>query len=190
MNRHSISACLLTAITSVLITACASTANVDYDKSYDFSRIHDIQLIVPEQPTSRDTRINSPLVAERVNNAIIAQLTAQGYRVVDTAADVTLRYQLSTRGGVDSYGSGVSFGFGHFGRHTGVGLGYDLPGYGVDSYDESVLTIDVQAVNSDELLWRGSSARRLTDGLTPAKLDAAVDKLVSETLVNFPPGKK
>jgi hypothetical protein len=181
---------LLAAITVCLVTACASTANVDYKQNYDFSTIHNIQVVVPTQSASRDTRINSPLVSTRIRKAIDSHLRARGFHVTRQNADAILRYQLNTRSGLDNYGTGISFGFGHFGRHSGVGIGYDLPGYDVDSYNESVLTIDILDSHSNELLWRGSSTRRLTDGMTPQKLDETVNELVSETLANFPPLKR
>ena len=181
---------ILAIVSACLVTACASTVNVDYNKNYNFNSIRTIQIVSSTQPTSSDTRINSSLVSARIKNAIVAQLNMRGYQVVETSADIALRYQLSTRSGVDSYGSGISFGLGHFGRHTGVGIGYELPGYDVDSYDESVLTIDILEGSSNKLLWRGSDSRRLTDGQTPESLDRTVNKLVSETLANFPPGRK
>lgn len=190
MNRHPLLTWLHIAMTSVLLMACATTTNVDYNKSYDFSSIHSIQVIAPEQPASRDTRINSPLVSARIKNAITRHLQAQGFSIVDENADATVLYQLDTRGGPGSYGSGVSLGYGHYRRNRAAGIGYSVPGYGADSYEESVLTIDIQDMKSHELLWRGSSARRLFDGMTPEKLDETVNKLVSETLENFPPGKK
>lgn len=182
---------LIIALATLLLTACASTANVDYNTSYDFNSIRTIQLIDPDQQTSRDTRINSPLVSARIRDALTRQLMAKGFRMVESNADVSMQYQLTTRSGVESYGSGVSFGLGHIiGSHSGVGVGYNFPGYDIDSYDESVLTVDVLSMSDKSLLWRGSSNTRLDDGLTPEKLDKIAHKLVSETLANFPPVKQ
>lgn len=172
--------------TVILLTGCASTANVDYDPAYDFSALRTLAIEPSSAATPDDTRINSPLVMQRIDSEIRRQLESRGYRVVSDGADVTLRYRLGTRSGVEAYNSGVSIGYGRFsGRHA-FGFGYDFPFYDVASYDDSVLTIDIHAAD-DRLLWRGSDSRRLGDGMTPEKLDRMVSELVGSTLANFPP---
>jgi hypothetical protein len=173
----------------LLLAACATMTNVDYRQGYDFSGIHRVRIGASPAPASTDTRINSPLVDQRIRAAIAAWLTAQGYQLVDSDADTTLVYQLTTRSGLESRSSGVSFGFGTLGPHSAVGLGYGFPLYDVDSYDEAVLTIDMLD-GKNGLLWRGSASSRLGDGNTPEKLTAMVNDLVSDILDNFPPGRK
>jgi hypothetical protein len=174
----------------LLLSACATTANVDYRQGYDFSSIHKVRLSAPETATSNDPRINSPLVEERVRSSLAGYLVAHGYQVVDSGEDARLAWQLTTRSGVEGSNSGVSFGFGTFGRHSAVGMGYGFPGYDVDSYDEAVLTVDILESGNDGLLWRGSGNRRLNDGNTPEKMTELVNALVKDVLDNFPPGKK
>ena len=170
-----------------LLLACATTANVDYREGYDFSSIHTIRLVPPARPGTSDTRINSPLVEERIQKAITDHLLAHGFEVVDANADASMTWQMATRSGLEGNDTGISVGFGTFGRHSAVGIGYGFPGYDVDSYDESVLTVDVQKAADDTLLWRGSSSRRLVDGATPESIKKTVHELVSEVLANFPP---
>ncbi len=172
----------------LLLTGCATTANVDYDQRYDFSRLQTIVIEAPATAATPDARINSPLVMQRLDEAIRRNLATRGYRVVTDNADATLRYQLGSRSGLESYNSGVSIGYGRFGRNHGFGLGYDFPFYDTASYDDSVLTIDIVAPD-DSLLWRGTDSRRLVDGMTPEKLDRLINELVGSTLANFPPGR-
>jgi hypothetical protein len=171
-----------------LLLACATTTNVDYREGYDFKAIRSLRLVPPAQPGSADTRINSPLVEERIRKAISEQLRAQGFALVEDGADADLTWQVTTRSGLESDRSGFSLGFGTFSRHSAVGIGYGFPGYDVDSYDEAVLTIDVLDSADGTLLWRGSDSRRLNDGATPESLTEAVQDLVGAVLAKFPPG--
>jgi hypothetical protein len=129
-------------------------------------------------------------VDRRIRTAIAAWLKAHGYQVVSQGGDARLAYRIGTRSGLENYDSGVSFGYGAFGRHTALGFGYGFPLYDVDTYDDAILTIDIHDARDDSLLWRGSSSRRLGDGNTPEKLDELVNGLVSDVLDHYPPGKK
>ena len=177
-----------TAVTVLLLSACAATTNVDYRTGYDFTAIRAIVVDAPEQTGSRDPRISGPLIDTRVNTAIKQALAGRGYRVVEQDANARLTWQLATKAGLESDNSGVSFGFGSYGRHSAMGVGYGFPFYDVESYDEAVLTIDILAAADGGLLWRGSAKRRLGDGLTPEKLTELVNDLVNEVLAQFPPG--
>lgn len=177
------------ALLAGLLLACAATTNVDYREGYDFSALRTLRLVPPAQPGSADTRINSPLVDERIRKAIVDRLRAQGYELVEADADADVTWQVTTRAGLESDRSGFSVGLGTFSRHSAVGIGYGFPGYDVDSYDESVLTIDVLDTATGTLLWRGSDSRRLTDGATPESLTRTVQELVGAVLAKFPPGR-
>jgi len=187
MNYRSAMKPAVVAAISGMLLACATTANVDYREDYDFSGIHYIRMMPPSRPGSNDTRINSPLVEERIHKSITDHLTASGFEFADSNADASLNWQLTTRSGLESYDSGFSFGLGTFRRHTAVGVGYGFPGYDVDSYDEGVLTIDILSTTDDTLLWRGSSSRRLVNGATPQTITTMVRELVNDVLANFPP---
>jgi hypothetical protein len=180
----------LVSCAGLLLSACATTTNVDYRQGYDFAAIHNIRINDPSLPTSSDPRINSPLVDQRVRTAITDYLTAHGYHIVASGEDARLAYQITTKSGVEGNNSGVSFGFGNFSHNSAVGVGYGFPGYDVDSYDEAVLTIDILDKGDGSLLWRGSSSRRLNDGNTPVKTTEMVNGLVTGVLGNFPPGRK
>jgi Domain of unknown function (DUF4136) len=190
MNSSNFAHSLIIVCAILALSACATTTNVDYRQGYDFNRIHRIQIGATPAATSSDTRINSPLVDQRIRAAVAAYLAARGYQLVDSHADTTLVYQLTTRSGLESRSSGVSFGFGTFGPHSAVGLGYGFPLYDIDSYDEAVLTIDLHDNKDNSLLWRGSAYSRLGDGNTPEKLTDMVNGLVAGILDHFPPGRK
>ncbi|MDH3979236.1 MAG: DUF4136 domain-containing protein [Gammaproteobacteria bacterium] len=177
-------------VLAAMLVACATATNVDYRAGYDFSSIKSVQIAPPAQSESSDTRVNSPLVDERIRNAITDYLATRGIAVVDSNADASLAYQVGTRTDLEGSNSGFSIGMGTFGRHSAVGVGYGFPGYDVDSYDEFVLTIDILDVPDNAMLWRGSSTERLGESSTPETMTNIVNKLVSDILSSYPPGKK
>jgi hypothetical protein len=190
MNIQHFFRTVLILVLPAMLAACATTTNVDYREGYDFSAIRSVQLAQQAQSVSADTRVNSPLVDERIRKAIASHLAAQGLAVVDGSADARLVYQVDTRSGMESYGSGFSVGLGRFSSHTAYGIGYGFPGYDVESYDEIVLTIDFIDVPGNNMLWRGSSSERLVNGSTPETVTSMINELVEDILGNFPPQRK
>jgi len=172
---------------AALLTTCATTTNVDYDEKYDFSSIHSIKIVDPKLQATGDTRLDNPLMINRIRDAIKNTLRIRGYTLVSDNGDINLVYQLSKRSGVESASSGITFGYGTFGSHGGIGMAYGYPGYDVQSYDEGVLTIDMINAKDNFLVWRGSSSRRLYNGNTPKKSKKVVNALVAEILSRFPP---
>ena len=190
MDTHYLFRIFFMLVAQVMLTACATTVNVDYREGYDFSTTRSVQVAQQAQMVSSDTRVNSPLVDARIRKAIVDHLAAQGVAVVDGKADARLVYQVGTRSSMESYGSGISVGYGTFSGHSAFGLGYGFPGYDVETYDEIVLTIDFLDVQEDTLLWRGSDSERLGDGSTPDTMTGMINELVGDILSNFPPGRK
>ena len=171
-----------------LLSACATTTNVDFREGHDFSGISTIEIRPPSQSGNQDPRVSGQLIDDRINKSIQRYLVSRGYQVDTQGAQARLSWILSTRAGLESYDSGISVGFGRFHRHSAVGIGYGFPLYEVESYDEAVLTIDITDAVSGNLLWRGSTSRRLHDGMTPEKLSDLVNRLVDDVLEHFPPG--
>jgi hypothetical protein len=81
--------------------------------------------------------------------------------------------------------------------HTSLGFGrYFYPWYGgigtethIRQYDESRLTIDINAADTGELLWRGVGTYRFKSYKTPRDAAAAMQKIVDRILLQFPPAK-
>jgi hypothetical protein len=170
---------------SVLVSACGTSVNVDYDPSTDFSTIRTFKLEPQPTRVSDDPRIDSPLMQQRVVKAIGDKLKEKGLRET-SPADVRVTYRIDVKQEIESSSSGVSVGVGTYSRNVGVGFGYGFPASDVESYDWATLTIDLQRPNG-ELLWRGSDRRRLYSGSTPEKNNRQVNDLVDDILEKFPP---
>ncbi len=172
---------------ALVVSACGTTVNVDYDQQANFQKLRTFTLMPTPETKTGDERLDSPLVDQRIRNAILANLKARGYQQVKDKPDFAVAYQLGVRSEIDSRRASMTVGVGSYGRGSAVGMTYGHPGY-VESYERGILTIDVLKGSDKRLVWRGSSGRRLYDGRTPEKSDKEINAVVKEILAKFPPG--
>lgn len=177
---------LLTAITCLLLAACASPVNVDYRPGVNFSGIKTFQIEAKPVNVSTDPRVDNPFMKERTVAALKSAFTNKGLYFSKDKADVIIRYHLVIKQEFESDDSGVFFGIGTASRHTAIGMSYSIPSQQVASVDDLVLTIDV-VDNHNVLMWRGSLGQRLYSGSTPEKNRQLIQGLVTEILKQFPP---
>ncbi|TNF36032.1 MAG: DUF4136 domain-containing protein [Gammaproteobacteria bacterium] len=175
---------------AMLLAACATSVNVDYDQAVDFSRLKTFTIVDRAAGDSKDPRLDSPLMDKRIVTALEQGLKAKGFSRQDAGSDFKVSYRLDVKQEIESDSSGVSIGIGSFSRRVGIGVGYNLPAAEVQSYDRGVLTVDILSTKTGQLIWRGSSGRRLYDGSTPEDSDKLVNTVVGEILEAFPPVKK
>lgn len=173
-------------LTALLLGACSSTVNVDYDQGYNFTALKTFTLQEEPEKIDDDPRLDTPMMQQRLVNAIRVGLRQGGLREAQPA-DVRVSYRLDIKQEIESDASGVSVGVGTFSRNVGVGFGYGFPASEVESYDRLVLTIDLHGSDTDTLLWRGSDSRRLYAGSTPESSTKLVNELVEAILKKFPP---
>lgn len=178
---------ILTSI--VLLAACGTTVNVDYDKQANFQALRTFNLMPSPETKTGDTRLDSPLVDKRIREAIVTYLTTRGYKKVEDNPDFAVAYQLGLRQEVDSSRATMAVGVGGYYPHSAIGMTYGYPGY-IESYERGILTIDILQGSDKKLTWRGSSGRRLYNGSTPEKSDKEINAVVQEILEKFPPGYK
>jgi hypothetical protein len=181
---------LHTGIIFIFITAlmgCASNVNVDYDKSVNFSHLKSYKLLPKSEKSTADTRLDSPLVDKRIVNAINANMQQKGFIKAEENPDILVRYQLDVKLEIDSRGSGVSMIFGAGTRGSGIGLAYSVPSADVQSHDRGILTIDFLSGKNSQLVWRGTSSRRLYDASTPESSEELINSIVQEIMNAYPP---
>lgn len=187
--------CLIIAGLTAMLGACASTfqATHDYDPEKDFGDYR-YYAWISENPMKigPSTRINNPLVEERVMDAVEQRLDAQGYQKViePRSADFVLSFTVGSREEirVDSYPSmSASVGYG-YPRHWGWGGMY----YGVSTetsvrqYTQGMLAIDIFDVEERRPVWHGVAEKRISESDREdavGTIQAAVDAL----LAGFPP---
>lgn len=181
--------CLFILTSIVLLAACGTTVNVDYDKQANFQALRTFTLLPAPDTKTGDERLDSPLVDKRIRDALVTYLTARGYRQVQDNPDFAVAYQLGIRQEVDSSRATMTVGVGGFYPHSAIGMTYGYPGY-IESYERGILTIDILQGSDKKLIWRGSSGRRLYNGNTPEKSEKEINAVVQEILEKFPPGTK
>jgi Domain of unknown function (DUF4136) len=133
---------------------CASTKS-DYQKDYDFSRLHTFAFKTDR--ASNDPLAVNTIEAERIQSALARQLEANGFTPDTSNPDFTVAFYSRTRERTRI----ESFGFG-----PGFGWGYGIPfrgrwrwGYGPDiwttTYMEGCVMADIIDTQTNELVWRG-----------------------------------
>ncbi len=170
----------------LLLSGCATHVSVDYDKSFEFSRLQSYVLLPKSEASTEDKRLSSPLIDQRIIKAINDAMTAKGYYRSEGEEDMKLVYQLDLKQEIASDGSGVTMVLGTGGR-VGFGMVYNLPGGDVRTYDRGRLTIDILSADGKKLLWRGASSRRIHEAGTPEDNDRLINEIVWEILDKFPP---
>lgn len=177
---------LALSVALLVLVGCTTTVNVDYDQDTNFSALKTFRLETKPIKIADDPRLDSPLMQQRVVEAIRTGFINKGLREATDQADVRISYRIDIKQEIESDSSGVSVGMGTFSRNVGVGFGFGFPTSDVESYDRMILTIDLHRADNT-LLWRGSDNRRLTSGSTPQSNTKLVNDLVEAILKTYPP---
>lgn len=192
MSRHI--HLLAAALTAILFLGCATGANVrvDYDQQADLQALRSYAWAPMTEEEQKEKSRNS-LLHERIRSAIDAHLAARGYANVGEAqADFLVTHTVTAETRTQTQDTRVTVGYGRYGAHGGIGVGYGIP---IDSttyqYKVGTLIIDVIDPRQKRLVWRGSGERTLDDKLTPEQRTEIINATVNEILSRFPPsGKK
>jgi len=171
----------------LLLTACTSMANIDYDRNVNFKSFSTYSIQAKPVRVDDDTRVTTPFMQERIVNAIGAALSARGFNKEDKNADLKIKYYIDVTKDFETEESTVSIGFGTSTHHSSIGMGFLFPVGEAYSIDKLMLTIDVNSNKTDKLLWRGSLAYSLDGGATPDSYTRMANRLVAEILKDFPP---
>lgn len=177
---------LLTLMASLLLSACATSVDVDYRAGINFSQIKTFQIQEKPVNATTDTRVDSPFMQQRTVEALTSGFANKGFFYSKGQADVVIKYHLVIKQEFETDDSGVFFGIGSATHHSAFGLSYSFPDRQVASVDNLVLTIDI-VDSHNVLMWRGSLGRRLYSGSTPETNNRLIQGMVTEILKQFPP---
>jgi hypothetical protein len=172
--------------------AALAQDSYDYRRDVNFAGIRTFafKATPPMDPVaSKTTTYDSPLVRERTNAAIAAQLESRGMRHVNENPDVYIVTRRSFEVETNYYGP---YGYG-WGPYASVGYGPYYGGAwggwgGWDMYSwlEGSLTVDMEDARSGALLWRGIETKRVHQTSKPAKRDKRVFEEVKDVFKHFP----
>ena len=174
----------------VAVTAAfGMSVKSDYEKNFDFSQLHSFAFKTDR--ASNDPLITNTIVAGRIQNALTAQLEANGFTQAPQDPDFIVAVYSRTREKtqVQSAGFGPGFGFGR-----GFGWGYGVPfrgrwrwGYGPDiwtsTYIQGCVMADIIDPKTNELVWRGVVMDTVNGiGQSEKQADQAAKDLVKQFL--------
>jgi len=131
----------------------------------------------------------NPLNAQRLREAIQANLTAKGIQLVDRqVADCVVGYAMGSRQVFDTYyggyvGAGWGWGGGWRGRGWGAGWGYDGPWV----QNETRIAVDLFDAKTHKPIWHASASQNAYDLSGPNAVQR-IDMATSAIFAKFPIG--
>jgi hypothetical protein len=159
---------------ALVLCACAAAASAqsaqsDFDRSYDFSKLRTFNFAAQsfDDPLAKDSLNNG-----RIRHALETKLMASGFGVEEVERpDFAVAYHVTSRNkfSVQDYGYGAPRWWGR--RDVRV-----------DEYTEGTLTVDLIDTRAGQLVWRGRISGTVELKGTDKKIDKAVDKLVKQLL--------
>lgn len=173
---------------SALLGCATLQVTVDYDPETDFSTFHTYSwLTTPDthtpSPASGDPTMNSPLVDQRIRNAVDAALQQRGFRLLTGGEpDFFIAAYVTVKSKARVQSSGYHYGY------YGPGYWGAGPYTYVDNYEEGSLILDFVSTKSKQLAWRGVARDRLRHNPSAEELDQGVIDAVQGILARFPPG--
>jgi hypothetical protein len=178
------------ALVALLVLGCSTGAKVrlDYDPKEDFQLLRSYAW-APMTAEEQQEKSRNGLIHERIQSAVDAHLAARGYaKVSDTHADFLVTHTVTVESRTQVQETRTTVGYGRYGMHGGVGIGYGFP---VESttyqYKVGTLIIDIIDARQQRLVWRGAGERTLDEEITPEQRTALINATVDEILSRFPP---
>jgi hypothetical protein len=163
------------------VAGCAGiSAGSDYAPSVDFTAPATFSWEARDALPTGDPRLdNNPFFDSRVKAAVEDQLSAAGYRRVDSDARLRVHYHFHVSQRLDIYAIDRP-------------AGYTFPG-GRDStthvYDEGTLVVDLIDARTRAMVWRGWARSNLEGVINDrARMHARIDELILRMFEKFPPG--
>ena len=144
------------------------------------------------QSTTDTSGYDSPLIAERTQAAVAAQLEARGLRRDDAHPDMYVSMRRTYKTDYSTYvppewGMGYGWGWGYGPYYTGWGswqLG--TPWYSVNERVMGTLMVDVVDATTGQLLWRGLAEKHVHEHAKPEKRIERVNEEVDKVFDKFP----
>lgn len=169
----------------VALTACSGIrVTSDWDPAVDFSQFRTFAILEKGQ------QARNPLNDRRIRAAIAADLSAKGFRQVDTpaAADLAIGFQVTTDERT-SYHT-VHSGWGSAGFHRRRSHWSGTVGVSTTTqwnYTVGTLVIAVFEARDKELVWEASGSSTKNPSSNPEQNEQRINEAVREILQDFPP---
>jgi len=178
---------LLTAAAIVLLAptlALAQKTSFDFDKTTDFSKFKTYTL-------KDGTKVNDPLIHNRIVAAIEAEMVAKGLSKNDAMPDVVVVYHIAfdKKQDITTFSSGYG-GYGPYGYGWGGGWGGSTTSTQVRDILIGTLVVDIADAKKGQLVWRGMGVKEVNTQNNPEKRDKSINNAVQKIFKNYPPKVK
>jgi hypothetical protein len=174
------------------LSACNTVAvRTDYARDMSASNCHTYAFAMEHVANAdQPAAYANPLNAERLRQAISANMASRGIQLVDRAsADCVVGYAMGSRQVFDGYYGGyygAGWGFGGFRRGGfgwGAGWGYDGPW--VDN--ETRISVDLFDAKSHKPIWHASASQSVSELSGPQAVQK-IDLATAAIFAKFPVG--
>lgn len=165
---------------SSLLAACSADVSRDYNTAVNYSRYQTYTF--SKEPQNDAISLD----AARVQDAISTQLYSKGMKQVDSNADLTVRHAIVEQTDYRSYGTSLGFGYGYGLSHSHLGVAYTTPTQ-IREYRYGKLVVELIDNKSNQVVWRATSQRKLTETMTPSSRRSFIDGQINEMFKGYPP---
>ena len=159
-------------------SGCAKDVVTDFNSAVDYNnyKTYEFATFSTTQATTLD--------GKRIEDAIATQLYTKGLTGVNNDADLLVRHSIVEQSDFQTYGT--SFGFGY--RHRSVGVAYSTPTQ-IREYRYGKIIVELIDTETNSVIWRSTSQRRLTETMTPSSRKSFIDNQINEMFKEYPPQK-
>jgi hypothetical protein len=178
----------MSVVLAVALAGCAATKptlRTDYDRTADFSAYRTYAYV---QPLATDKAGYSTLTTQHFKNAIDAQLSARGYRRVDSDPDLLVNFSANATEKADVRSTpSATFGVGYYHYRYGLYTGFPLYREDVETvrYKVGTANVDVVDARRKQLVWEGVAEGRLTKEVM-RNPEPAIRAVIADLFKDFP----
>jgi len=171
MNKMSTIAALATLFAT---PALAQKPQIQWDESYPFDSIETFQW---QSTPGSSLEERNPFMHSLIVTAIEYELAGSGLTEVQSNPDVFITYYATSISRLRLQSNSYGYGFGGYGRGGWSHYGYGAAGplmttTDVVEYAEGTLVIDIWDSSTDQLIWRGTVSRVISDNVEKVERQA------------------
>ena len=179
------------AVIVCVLAGCAPpkpTIHSDFDRATNFASYRTYSYF---NPVGTDKAGYSSLLTQHFKSAIDTEMTARGYRKVDTDPDLLVNFMANKDEKTDvrsTPSTSMTMGMGYYGYRGGMYAG--MPVYASNDietvrYMVGTANVDLVDAHQKKLIWTGVAEGRLTDeGMKNP--EAAIANVVKQLFIDYP----
>ncbi len=175
---------LLFTLFAILLTACGPTLKVtsDYDKDANFTGYKSFNFY-----NLKTTGSVSQLNADRIVNAIKAELISKGYKENSVSPDLMVNAVTILKDKQSVSATTNYYGYGGLYRpysYWGGGMAYGTTSVNTYNYKDGSLVVDIVDAKSNKMVWQGTGNSEIDKA--PKDPTEVINKAVTKIMESFP----